>query len=98
MASPRLHSPPALRLSAANSFNQAVVDNRLPAPGRNDSLVPHLNVSHLRPLMLTHYTRSPEAVANILTHGFAWIPNRRKLTKLQFRSTTIRVANLSNSE
>jgi len=32
--------------------------------------------------MLTHYTRSPDAVANILTHGFAWIPNRRKLANL----------------
>jgi hypothetical protein len=32
--------------------------------------------------VLTHYTGSSEAVANILTHGFAWIPNRRKLAKL----------------
>ena len=32
--------------------------------------------------MLTHYTRSTTAVANILTHGFAWIPNRRRLTDL----------------
>jgi hypothetical protein len=32
--------------------------------------------------MLTHYTSSPGAVANILTHGFAWFPNRRKLAHL----------------
>jgi hypothetical protein len=32
--------------------------------------------------MLTHYTRSPEAVANILNYGFAWMPNRRKLATL----------------
>lgn len=32
--------------------------------------------------MLTHYTRTTEAVANILTHGFAWFPNRRRLTHL----------------
>lgn len=32
--------------------------------------------------MLTHYTRTAEAVANILTHGFAWFPNRRRLTHL----------------
>jgi len=32
--------------------------------------------------MLTHYTRDPGAIANILTHGFAWIQNRRKLTQL----------------
>lgn len=32
--------------------------------------------------MLTHYTKSPEAVANILVTGFAWIPNRRKLAEL----------------
>lgn len=32
--------------------------------------------------VLTHYTRTPEAVANILRHGFAWIPNRRRLTEL----------------
>lgn len=32
--------------------------------------------------MLTHYTRTAEAVVNVLTHGFAWIPNRRHLTKL----------------
>jgi hypothetical protein len=32
--------------------------------------------------VLTHYTGSSEAVANILTHGFAWIPNRRKLATL----------------
>jgi Putative abortive phage resistance protein AbiGi, antitoxin len=32
--------------------------------------------------MITHYTRTVEAVANILTHGFAWFPNRRRLTQL----------------
>lgn len=32
--------------------------------------------------MLTHYTRTAEAVGNILTHGFAWMPNRRRLTEL----------------
>lgn len=32
--------------------------------------------------MLTHYTRTAEAVANILTHGFAWFPNRRRLAHL----------------
>lgn len=32
--------------------------------------------------MLTHYTRSADAVVNILTYGFAWFPNRRKLTDL----------------
>ena len=32
--------------------------------------------------MLTHYTRTTEAVANILTHGFAWFPNRRRLAHL----------------
>lgn len=32
--------------------------------------------------MLTHYTSTTEAVANILTHGFAWFPNRRRLTHL----------------
>jgi len=31
---------------------------------------------------LTHYTKTVEAVANILTHGFAWFPNRRKLAEL----------------
>ena len=30
--------------------------------------------------MLTHYTRTPAAVANILTLGFVWFPNRRGLT------------------
>jgi len=30
-------------------------------------------------MRLTHYTRTIEAVANILTHGFAWVPNKRKL-------------------
>jgi hypothetical protein len=30
-------------------------------------------------MRLTHYTRTVEAVANILTHGFAWVPNKRKL-------------------
>lgn len=29
--------------------------------------------------MLTHYTRNAGAVGNILAHGFAWLPNRRKL-------------------
>lgn len=29
--------------------------------------------------MLTHYTRSAEAVGNILTHGFGWMPRRRRL-------------------
>ncbi|MFZ3084616.1 hypothetical protein [Rhodoferax ferrireducens] len=29
--------------------------------------------------MLTHYTRNATAVGSILTHGFAWLPNRRKL-------------------
>jgi hypothetical protein len=28
---------------------------------------------------LTHYTRTTEAVANILTHGFAWVPIKRRL-------------------
>jgi hypothetical protein len=28
---------------------------------------------------LTHYTRTREAVANILRHGFAWVPNKRRL-------------------
>lgn len=32
--------------------------------------------------MLTHYTQSVEAIVNILAHGFAWVPNRRRLTKL----------------
>jgi len=32
--------------------------------------------------MFTHYTSTTEAVANILTHGFAWFPNRRRLTHL----------------
>lgn len=32
--------------------------------------------------MLTHYTRTVGAVANILTHGFAWFPNRRRLADL----------------
>ena len=32
--------------------------------------------------MLTHYTRTAEAVANILMHGFAWFPNRRRLAHL----------------
>ena len=32
--------------------------------------------------MLTHYTRMPEAVANILVNGFAWLPNRRRLASL----------------
>lgn len=32
--------------------------------------------------MLTHYTSKPEAIVGILTHGFAWVPNRRKLTSL----------------
>ena len=29
--------------------------------------------------MLTHYTRTVASVGNILRHGFAWIPNRRRL-------------------
>lgn len=32
--------------------------------------------------MLTHYTRDPETVRQILTHGFMWFPNRRRLTEL----------------
>jgi hypothetical protein len=32
--------------------------------------------------VLTHYTSSAAAVVNILAHGFAWIPNRRKLAEL----------------
>jgi len=32
--------------------------------------------------MLTHYTCTAEAIANILTNGFAWFPNRRKLVEL----------------
>lgn len=32
--------------------------------------------------MLTHYTKSAEAVANILRYGFAWFPNVRRLTNL----------------
>lgn len=32
--------------------------------------------------MFTHYTASPSAIGNILRHGFAWFPNRRKLTQL----------------
>lgn len=32
--------------------------------------------------MLTHYTRTADAVVNILTHGFAWFPNRRRLAHL----------------
>ncbi len=32
--------------------------------------------------MLTHYTRTAEAVGNILTHGFGWFPNPRRLTHL----------------
>ena len=28
---------------------------------------------------LTHYTRTTEAFVNILTHGFAWVPNKRRL-------------------
>jgi hypothetical protein len=32
--------------------------------------------------VLTHYTKTPDAVANILKHGFAWFPNRRHLTEL----------------
>jgi hypothetical protein len=32
--------------------------------------------------MLTHYTRSADAIVNILRHGFAWFPNRRNLTDL----------------
>src|SRR4051812_1855928 len=32
--------------------------------------------------MLTHYTSTPAAAGNILRHGFAWFPNRRKLTQL----------------
>lgn len=31
--------------------------------------------------MLTHYTNTMEAVVNILNHGFAWVPNPRKLAK-----------------
>jgi hypothetical protein len=33
-------------------------------------------------MMITHYTHTAEAVANILMHGFAWLPNRRKLAEL----------------
>lgn len=32
--------------------------------------------------MLTHYTSTSYALVNILTHGFAWFPNRRHLTRL----------------
>jgi hypothetical protein len=32
--------------------------------------------------MLTHYTRTMDAVVNILEHGFRWMPNRRRLTEL----------------
>jgi hypothetical protein len=32
--------------------------------------------------VLTHYTRTVAAVANILRHGFAWIPNRRRLAHI----------------
>lgn len=32
--------------------------------------------------MLTHYTQTLTAVEGILTHGFAWVPNRRKLAEL----------------
>lgn len=32
--------------------------------------------------MLTHYTHTAKAVANILTHGFAWLPNSRRLASL----------------
>jgi len=30
---------------------------------------------------LTHYTRSVEAVINILSNGFAWVPNKRNLMR-----------------
>ena len=33
-------------------------------------------------MKLTHYTQTAEAIANILEHGFAWFPNRRKLANL----------------
>ena len=29
--------------------------------------------------MLTHYTNEPDALVNILNHGFAWVANRRHL-------------------
>lgn len=32
--------------------------------------------------MLTHYTNDPAALVNILNHGFAWVPNRRRLAAL----------------
>lgn len=32
--------------------------------------------------MLTHYTQTLSAIGGILTHGFAWVPNRRKLANL----------------
>lgn len=32
--------------------------------------------------MLTHYTNEPDALINILNHGFAWVANRRHLTTL----------------
>jgi len=32
--------------------------------------------------MLTHYTKSIEGVVNILTHGFAWVANRRNVIDL----------------
>lgn len=31
--------------------------------------------------MLTHYTHTIQAVVNILSHGFAWFPNTRKLAE-----------------
>ena len=31
---------------------------------------------------LTHYTSALAALENILTHGFAWVPNRRNLAEL----------------
>lgn len=31
--------------------------------------------------MLTHYTTEIPTLANILTHGFAWFPNRRRLAE-----------------
>src|SRR5260370_6758037 len=30
---------------------------------------------------LTHYTGSIEAVVNILSNGFAWVPNKRNLVR-----------------
>lgn len=32
--------------------------------------------------MLTHYTKTIDAIQGILLHGFAWVPNRRKLGSL----------------